>query len=144
MRKLPRQFYNRDTIVVARELLGKYLVHRERWGALLRRKRISPARPCRALSARTYETQRGHVWPAGHTYVYMIYGMYFCMNVVTEPAGHASAVLLRALEPVAGLTDKTSGPGLLCNAMKIDHRLNGQDLLSDDSISRTEACRVGS
>jgi DNA-3-methyladenine glycosylase len=67
--------------------------------------------------------------PPGHAYVYMIYGMYFCMNVVTE---HAAAVLIRAIEPVRGLAGKTSGPGLLCNAMKIDRRLNGHDLLSDD------------
>ena len=59
----------------------------------------------------------------------MIYGMYFCMNVVTE---QAAAVLIRGLEPVTGVTGKTSGPGLLCNAMKIDRRLNGHDLLSDN------------
>ena len=67
--------------------------------------------------------------PSGHAYVYMIYGMYFCMNVVTE---HAAAVLIRALEPVSNLAGKTSGPGLLCNAMKIDRRLNGHDLLSTE------------
>jgi DNA-3-methyladenine glycosylase len=67
--------------------------------------------------------------PPGHAYVYMIYGMYFCMNIVTE---HAAAVLIRALEPVFNLAGKTTGPGLLCMAMKIDRRLNGHDLLSDD------------
>jgi DNA-3-methyladenine glycosylase len=70
--------------------------------------------------------------PPGHAYVYFIYGMYFCMNVVTEREGHASAVLLRALEPVNNITTKTSGPGLLCRAMAIDKKLNGHDLLSDD------------
>jgi DNA-3-methyladenine glycosylase len=62
----------------------------------------------------------------------MIYGMYFCMNVVTEREGHGSAVLIRALEPVRGITGRTNGPGLLCRAMNIDRRLNGHDLLSDD------------
>jgi DNA-3-methyladenine glycosylase len=62
----------------------------------------------------------------------MIYGIYLCMNIVTEREGHAAAVLLRALEPVSNLTGKTSGPGLLCNAMGIDRRLNGHDLLSPD------------
>jgi DNA-3-methyladenine glycosylase len=57
--------------------------------------------------------------------------MYYCMNVVTEPAGHASAVLLRAVEPVENLTGRTKGPGLLCRAMGIDRQLNGCDLLSD-------------
>lgn len=70
--------------------------------------------------------------PPGHAYVYLIYGMYFCMNVVTEAEGHASAVLLRALEPVQGLEARTQGPGLLSRAMGIDKRLNGHDLLSAD------------
>jgi DNA-3-methyladenine glycosylase len=55
--------------------------------------------------------------------------MYFCMNVVTERKGHASAVLLRAVEPVKNIRDKTCGPGLLCRAMRIDRRLNGHDLV---------------
>jgi DNA-3-methyladenine glycosylase len=62
----------------------------------------------------------------------MIYGMYCCMNVVTEPEGHASAVLLRAVEPVKNVDGRTQGPGLLCKAMHIDLRLNGHDLVSDD------------
>jgi DNA-3-methyladenine glycosylase len=70
--------------------------------------------------------------PPGRAYVYMIYGMYFCMNVVTEREGHASAVLLRALEPVQNVTEKTKGPGLLCRAMGIDRSLNNHDLLSND------------
>ena len=68
----------------------------------------------------------------GHSYVYFIYGMYWCMNIVTEPEGRASAVLLRALEPVQNLLAGSSGPGLLCRAMQIDKRLNGHDLLSED------------
>ena len=70
--------------------------------------------------------------PPGYAYVYMIYGMYHCMNVVTEHEGHASAVLLRAIEPVKNADGRTQGPGLLCKAMHIDRRLNGHDLISDD------------
>jgi DNA-3-methyladenine glycosylase len=133
MRKLPRSFYNRDTIVVARELLGKYLVHGKRIGRIVETEAYLGPHDFAAHSARG-RTKRNEVMfgPPGRAYVYMIYGMYFCMNVVTEPAGHASAVLLRALEPVDNVTGKTTGPGLLCNAMKIDRRLNGHDLLSDD------------
>jgi DNA-3-methyladenine glycosylase len=58
--------------------------------------------------------------------------MYYCMNVVTEREGHASAVLLRAVEPVQNVSGRTQGPGLLCKAMGIDKRLNAHDLLSDD------------
>jgi DNA-3-methyladenine glycosylase len=64
----------------------------------------------------------------GHAYVYFIYGFWNCLNVVTSAPGVPHAVLLRALEPVAGLTDKTWGPGLMCRAMNIDRRLNGADL----------------
>jgi len=70
--------------------------------------------------------------PPGHAYVYLIYGMYYCMNVVTQPEGVASAVLLRAVEPVRNIEGRTQGPSLLCKALHIDKRLNGHDLLSDD------------
>jgi DNA-3-methyladenine glycosylase len=68
--------------------------------------------------------------PPGHAYVYLIYGMYWCMNVVTQREGIASAVLLRALEPIANVDGRTQGPGLLCRAMKIDKRLNACNLLA--------------
>ena len=69
--------------------------------------------------------------PPGHAYVYLIYGMHHCLNVVTEPEGHGAAVLIRALEPVSNLAGKASGPGLLCKALGVDRRLNGADLLGD-------------
>ncbi len=137
MQKLPREFYDRDTVQVAHELLGKVLVHVddgvERIGKIVEVEAyLGPhdlaAHSARGLTART----RVMFGPPGHAYVYFIYGMYFCMNVVTEPEGHASAVLLRAIEPVKHLTGRTCGPGLLCRAMNIDRRLNGHDLLSDN------------
>jgi DNA-3-methyladenine glycosylase len=137
MRKLSRRFYNRDTALVAQELLGKYLVHVtngvQRIGRIVETEAyLGPhdlaAHSARGLTART-QVMFG---PPGHAYLYMIYGMYFCMNVVTQPAGHASAVLLRALEPIANLNERTQGPGLLCKAMRLDLRRNGHDLLSDD------------
>ncbi len=70
--------------------------------------------------------------PPGYAYVYLIYGMHHCMNVVTEPEGHGAAVLIRALEPVAGLNDRTQGPGLLTRAMGITRDFDGHDLLSDN------------
>ena len=68
--------------------------------------------------------------PPGHAYTYLIYGMHWCMNVVTQAEGTASAVLIRALEPVANLDERCSGPGLLCRSMGIGKEQNGQDLLS--------------
>jgi DNA-3-methyladenine glycosylase len=70
--------------------------------------------------------------PPGHAYVYLVYGMHWCMNVVTEAPGKASAILLRALEPVDAVEARTQGPGLLCKALGIDGRLNGHDLTGDD------------
>lgn len=137
MQKLPREFYDRDTVIVAKELLGKHLVHvvqgAKRVGRIVEVEAYLGPHDLAAHSARG-RTARNEVMfgPPGHAYVYFIYGMYFCMNVVTQPAGHAAAVLLRALEPVKNLDGKTSGPGLLCIAMGIDKRLNGHDLLSDD------------
>jgi len=137
MRKLPRTFYDRDTITVARELLGKWLVHRsrgaERIGRIVEVEAYLGPHDLAAHSARGW-TERTKVMfgPPGHAYVYFIYGMHHCMNVVTEREGHASAVLLRAVEPVKNVTGRTSGPGLLCRALRIDRRLNAHDLLSDD------------
>jgi DNA-3-methyladenine glycosylase len=137
MIKLPRSFYNRDTILVARELLGKHLVHavagEERIGRIVEVEAyLGPhdlaAHSSKGLTART----KIMFGPPGYSYVYLIYGIHHCMNVVTEPEGNGAAVLLRALEPVQSISSRTNGPGLLCQAMGIDRRLNGHDLLSDD------------
>src|ERR1700690_3883173 len=133
MRKLPRSFYDRDTIVVARELLGKYLVHGGRVGRVVEVEAYLGPHDLAAHSSKGF-TERTKVMfgPPGHAYVYFIYGMYHCMNVVTEPEGTASAVLLAPVEPLEGIEGRTQGPGLLCRAMHIDKRLNAHDLLSDD------------
>ena len=137
MQKLPRQFYDRDTTLVARELLGKLLVHQAggviRVGKIVETEAYLGEHDLAAHSSKG-RTKRTEIMfgPPGYAYVYLIYGMYHCVNVVTERAGHASAVLLRAVEPVRNLEGRTCGPGLLCRAMKIDKALNGHDLLSDD------------
>ena len=137
MQTLPRSFYDRDTQLVARELLGTWLVHQTGGGRRIGRiveteaylgEQDLAAHSSKGLTSRT-KTMFG---PPGHAYVYLIYGVYHCMNVVTEAEGHASAVLLRAVEPVENLAGRTCGPGLLCRAMQIDRSLNGHDLLSAD------------
>jgi len=145
MRKLPREFYDRDTVEVARELLGAFLVHvsggMERIGRIVEVEAYLGPHDLAAHSARGL-TPRTRVMfgPPGRAYVYLIYGMYHCMNVVTQAEGKASAVLLRALEPVRNVEGRTQGPGLLCRAMHIDKRLNDHDLLSDDFyIAQEEA-----
>ncbi len=135
--RLDRAFYDRNTIVVARELLGKYLVHLsdglERIGRIVEDEAYLGPHDLAAHSSKGL-TDRTRVMfgPPGYAYVFMIYGMYSCMNVVTEHEGHASAVLLRAVEPVKDVAGRTQGPGLLCKAMRIDRHLNGHDLVSDD------------
>lgn len=137
MRKLPRFFYARDTVEVARDLLGKHLIHVvdgvARVGRIVETEAYIgmhdlAAHSSKGITART----RIMFGPPGFAYVYLIYGMYHCVNLVTEGEGHGTAVLLRALEPVRNLEGKTSGPGLLCKAMGIDLRLNAHDLLSED------------
>lgn len=137
MQKLPRSFYDRDTITVARELLGKHLVRVEREvervGRIVEVEAYLGAHDLASHSARGL-TARTRVMfgPPGHAYVYLIYGMHHCMNVVTEAEGHGAAVLIRAVEPVQNLSGRTCGPGLLCRAMAIDRKLNAQDLLGNE------------
>jgi DNA-3-methyladenine glycosylase len=137
MHKLPRSFYDRDTLLVAQELLGKFLIHdscgRKRVGKIVEVEAYLGAHDLAAHSSKGL-TKRTQVMfgPPGHAYVYLIYGVHHCMNVVTERAGNGAAVLLRAVEPVRNICDRTCGPGLLCRAMQIDRRLNGHDLLSKD------------
>jgi DNA-3-methyladenine glycosylase len=134
---LPRSFYDRDTELVARELLGKCLAHRVdgrlRVGRIVESEAYMGPHDRAAHSARG-RTPRTEVMfgSPGRAYVYLIYGMHHCLNAVTGPAGHASAVLLRALEPLENIASSTKGPGLLCRALGIDRRLNGHDLTSHD------------
>jgi len=136
-RKVPRAFYDRDTVAVARELLGKHLIHVsrgvERIGRIVEVEAYLGTNDLASHSSRGM-TGRTRVMfgPPGHAYVYLVYGMHCCMNVVTEHVGHASAVLVRAIEPVKNVEGSTRGPGRLCKAMRIDRRLNEHDLTSDD------------
>jgi DNA-3-methyladenine glycosylase len=134
---LPRAFYDRDPVTVAQALLGTRLVHREdgveRVGRIVEVEAyLGPhdraAHSARGLTPRT----RVMFGPPGHAYVYLIYGLHHCMNVVTETEGCASAVLIRAIEPVANICTRGAGPGLVCRAMGIDLRCNGHDLVSED------------
>jgi DNA-3-methyladenine glycosylase len=131
--KLTRDFYARSTLIVARQLIGMHLVHQHaglrRVGRIVETEAYLGPEDLAAHSARG-QTPRNAVMygPPGHAYVYFIYGFWNCVNVVTREEGVPQAVLLRALEPVEGLDDKTWGPGLLCRAMHIDRTLNGADL----------------
>jgi DNA-3-methyladenine glycosylase len=146
-RKLKRKFYNRPTLRVAKELLGKYLVV-QKDGHLVSGKIVEteayigfkdPASHAyRGMTPRN-QVMFGH---PGYAYVYLTYGMHHCLNLVTEKKGYPAAVLIRSLEPFEGvgimkrrrgrkkLKDLTSGPGKLCQALDVDRSLNGTDLCS--------------
>lgn len=155
---LNREFYNRDTLVVAEELLGKYMVKQYQDERIVGRIIETEAyigaidKACHAYGGRKTPRTETLYMPAGHAYVYFIYGMYYCMNVVTEPEGVASAVLIRGVEIVEGREQASimrygrpweelsayqkrnfsNGPGKLCKAMGITREDNKTELNSPD------------
>lgn len=133
--KLSRAFYARQTILVAQELLGKYLIrHQDDRIQVGRIVEVEAYLGQQDLAAHTSKgkTTRTKVMfgPPGHAYVYLIYGIYHCLNVVTEQQ-NGCGVLIRALEPIQNIEERTQGPGLLCKALQISKQFYGHDLLSD-------------
>lgn len=154
MKILDREFYNRDSLIVARELLGKVLVH-EIQGVKVSAKIVETEAYMGIIdkAAHSYggkRTPRVEVMYGGpgFSYVFMIYGMHYCFNIVTREAGNPQAVLIRAGEPMRGLKlmaqnrfkktyeqltksqikGLTNGPGKLCKALFIDKFLNKEDV----------------
>jgi DNA-3-methyladenine glycosylase len=149
---LPRDFYARPAIEVARDCLGKILVHGGVAGRIVETEAYLGADD-RAAHAWRGVTDRTRVLfgPPGHVYVYFIYGMYECLNFVAEEEGKAGSVLIRALEPLAGIPamrrrrltakrveDLASGPGKLTLAMGITRKHNGADLTGGSLHVRRE------
>lgn len=134
--KLPREFYAQDTLIVARALIGMHLAHHAngmtRIGRIVETEAYQGPEDQAAHSARGRTPRNAAMFgPPGHAYVYLIYGIWHCVNVVTREAEVPHAVLIRAVEPIKQLIEPTHGPGLLCRAFGIDRRLNGVDLLGD-------------
>lgn len=149
-KKLGREFYERDGLTVARELIGKVLVHETKDGIIKGRIVESEAYMGeKDAAAHSYKKRSPNgrtniqYGEGGHAYVYLIYGMYCCFNVVANEKDIPECVLIRALEPVDGIenmkknrkTDKEknlcSGPGKLCQAMEIDRECYGMDLCGE-------------
>jgi DNA-3-methyladenine glycosylase len=156
MPRLDRDFFARDTLVVARQLLGQRLVHRvdgERLSGRIVETEAYVGEADEASHASCGPTARNAAMygPPGHAYVYLIYGIHHCLNTVTVREGFPAAVLIRALEPLEGLDrmralrggrpdrELTDGPGKLCQALEIDLDLNGADLCVRDADLFLEA-----
>jgi DNA-3-methyladenine glycosylase len=148
---LPPAFYARQTVLVARDVLGKYLVrelpHGIRAGRVIEVEAYVGQQDlaCHASKGRTKRTEVLFGSP-GRAYVYLIYGMYHCLNVVTERRDFPAAVLIRAVEDETGLID---GPGRVCRAYEIDLSLNyhdlstGQKIWLEDRGERVPRSRIG-
>ncbi len=150
---LDRRFYQRPTVEVARDLLGKALVHGRAAGIIVETEAYLGGDDLAAHSARGITDRTRVIFgPPGHAYVYFIYGMYECLNLVAEPEGKPGCVLIRALEPVDGiglmrrrrpaarrLEDLASGPGKLTLAMGISRALNGADVTRGRLVVRAPA-----
>src|SRR4051812_34511203 len=147
---LPPEFYERDTVQVSRDLLGKVLVHGRVAGVIVETEAYVGGDDLASHSARGVTPRTRVIFgPPGHAYVYFIYGMYECLNLVCEPEGVPGCVLLRALEPMAGIElmqkrrpsarkpeDLASGPGKLTLAMGINRAQNSADVTRGSLVVR--------
>ena len=155
---LPREFYIGDTVSIARSLVGRYLVRRLGGETLVCRITETEAyvgatdKACHAYGYRRTARNATMFGPPGHAYIYLIYGMYSCLNFVTNPEGEPDAVLLRGLEcvsggetlaqnryqkPLSGLSlyqrkNFLNGPGKCCKALQLDRSLDGLDLTGSE------------
>jgi DNA-3-methyladenine glycosylase len=148
MKALARSFYERDTVQVSRDLLGKVLSHGVTGGIIVETEAYLGGDDLASHSAIGITNRTRVIFgPPGHAYVYLSYGMHECLNLVAEPDGKAGCVLIRALEPTMGLDvmrtrrplarkdrDLTSGPGKLTRALAITRADNGVDVTRGDLI----------
>ena len=150
---LPRAWYERDSVSLASALLGQLVVRevdgQRRVGRIVETEAYAGTDD-RASHARAGRTRRTEPMfgPAGHAYIYLVYGLHHCLNVVAEGEGRPSAVLIRALEPVAGIAAirrarhgssvpverLLAGPALTCAGLSIDRTLDGHDLTLGRSL----------
>ena len=155
MKRLNRDFFNGYTEEVAKELIGKYIVRKTKRGTIIGKiieveAYLGPSdKACHSFNYKKTERTKPMYMKPGTLYIYFIYGMYYCLNVVTEPEGMPCAVLIRQLYPVDGIEimkknrkvkigknykNLTDGPAKLCMALNITKKeFNGEDSCSHDS-----------
>ena len=142
--RLKRSFFNQKTLNVAKQLLGCFLIHKTGKNKIIGRI-IETEAYCGptdlASHASRGKTQRTQIMfgPAGHAYIYLIYGMYYCFNIVTENIDYPAAVLIRGVEIInnsklKSQNSKVIGPGKVCRQMKIDKKYNGIDIVKSNKL----------
>ncbi|MDQ3097405.1 MAG: DNA-3-methyladenine glycosylase [Chloroflexota bacterium] len=148
--RLPRSFYARPTLEVARDLLGKTLVHDSPDGRrMVRLVEVEAYLGLRDPASHAYRGMTPRSAPmfgrAGHSYVYLVYGMYWCANVVSEWPGSPGAVLLRGAEPLDGVVSDArllAGPGKLARSLGLTGSHTGLDLVRGSPLSIHDAPAV--
>ncbi|PTW01748.1 DNA-3-methyladenine glycosylase [Halanaerobium saccharolyticum] len=156
--RLKQEFYQKDAVQAARDLLGKIIV-RKYDGKIIKVKIVETEAYCGAEDKASHahnnkKTKRTAPMfkEGGHAYIYLIYGMYYCLNVVTAAENNPHAVLIRGVEPLKGLKyikenrqikssrskDLTNGPGKLSQALKIDKSFDGCNLVENNSLYLTD------
>ncbi len=130
--RLEKIFYSRSTLIVASEMLGKYLVCGDKIGRIVETEAYLGSEDL-ASHARFKSRKRNYLMfgAAGIAYVYFTYGMYHMLNITTEKEDTAGAVLIRALEPISGITGETNGPGKLTRTLGITREQNGYNVTQD-------------
>lgn len=144
-KRLPREFYSRKTLVVAKDLLGKYLVRRYR-GKILKGKIVETEayigpedRASHAYGGKITPRNKTEYLKGGRIYIYLCYGMYWQLNITTEKAGKPECILIRALEPLLkrgkkNIKDLANGLGKLCRWMDLNKSFDGEDLTKSKRI----------
>jgi DNA-3-methyladenine glycosylase len=151
--RLTRRFYRRDPVTLAKALLGQELVHRLDDGQELSGRIVEteaylgvPDKAAHSYGGRRTKRNQSMYLDGGHAYVYFVYGMHWCFNVVADRENVPTAVLIRALEPLDGVetmrqrrnreleTELCSGPAKLASALAIDRSLDGVDLVTSPEL----------
>lgn len=141
MKRLSRDFYGRSALIVARKILGKYIVRRFRGKKIVGKIVEVEAyygpkdRASHAYGGKRTKRNRAEYYVGGHIYIYLVYGMYWQCNISTGPVEHPECILIRAVEPVQGFGDKeASGPGKFCKAFHLNKSFYGEDLTNSKQL----------
>jgi len=141
MKRLGRGFYSRNALVIAKKILGKYIIRcfrgRKIIGKIVEVEAYYSARDraSHAFGGKRTKRNRAEYLRGGHVYIYLVYGMHWQFNISTGPADHPECLLIRAVEPVKGFSGReASGPGKFCKAFHLNKSFYGEDLTSSKRL----------